>query len=933
MNEWVTLTNRCNNRCLFCYELGPDGARPPAWDEALEAVLRRLREARDRGFGGVVLTGGEPTLAPTLGPAVAEARALGFGEIILASNGRRLAYAPYAEGLARAGLNHAHVSLYSHDPKIHDGLSLAPQSFEQSVAGIRHLVRLGVAVTANFIVNRRNWRDLPQYFDLMRALGVGRVSVMGLKPFGGAFRNREAVSFRPEEAAAAVSAGLAYGRALGLELKTMGLSRELFDLRGTESDDRRALQYFEEMTEAMEGEPYCAALCETCFGRPVCRHGARDLPLGRLVCKCGYVYEGTLRAAIRQGARTVEALGERTGACRRCRTCRPKLEALLADERGRSLPRLTPAPLPAPPRPAPPGAFAAAVTVPAGCRGEADTPGCVFARGHLVYPELPCRQRCLLGDAAPGTDAWRAALVALARRLGAPVYVYGADGATAAALLGAAAADGLRARGDLVGAVMWARGEAADAATLVPAGALRNARVGARAGLRFGVETDDAAVDALYELYVAQCARLAAPALPRSFITAERERAPAAFGVALARTAAGEAVAGRLVLVQGNYLRVVDGGWRREHADAKPEPFLVAELVAWALGRGVRVIDFGIAESGNEGLRAFKRGLGFAEIGAVCGLEPAPAAAPADDMSPGRIDIAVGKRCNHDCLFCYRDAITKEASTEEIRAKIDEAARARSSGIAISGGEPTLRGDLPGLIAHARSRGIRDVQLHTNGSRIADPAYLAELVDAGLTSAMVSFHSHRPEVYRAITRRPNFEKARRALQNLLAAGVHTLVSHVVCALNYPDLPELPDYVAREFPGAEIFFFYVYPGEKSAANPGVVPRLPDVEPYWYRALARLGELGVRYTVDCLAGFPPCYMRGFEHAAKILWMDDLKAEIGDEADDHVIKLSEMTKPARCAPCAYAGQCLGFWTRYLEQFGEEDLRPVIPGGGSGE
>ncbi|HEY3352385.1 MAG TPA: radical SAM protein, partial [Polyangia bacterium] len=481
MNEWVTLTNRCNNRCLFCYELGPDGARQSAWDEEPEAVLRKLREARERGFGGVVLTGGEPTIAITLGLALAEARALGFEEVILATNGRRLAYGPYAERLARAGLTHAHVSLYSHDAKVHDGLTLAPGSFNQTVDGIRHLVRLGVTVTANYIVNRRNFRDLPQYFDLLRALGLDRASVMGLKPFGGAFHHREAVSFRPAAAALAVSAGLAYGRALGFTLKTMGLSREIFDLRGTESDDRRALQYFEEMTEAMPGEPYCAALCDTCFGRAVCRHGSQGLLLGRLICKCGYVYERTLRTAIRQGARTVDALRLRTGACRRCQTCRPELEALLADERGRSLPRLRLGPLPGPARALGPGAFAGAVDVPAGCRGEEQTPGCVFARGHLVYPELPCGQRCLLGDAVPGTPAWDEALVALARRLGGPVYVYGADGASAAALQGAAAGQGLAARGDLVGSVLWAAGAEPTVADVVPAGALRHARVGARA--------------------------------------------------------------------------------------------------------------------------------------------------------------------------------------------------------------------------------------------------------------------------------------------------------------------------------------------------------------------------------------------------------------------------------------------------------------------
>lgn len=267
----------------------------------------------------------------------------------------------------------------------------------------------------------------------------------------------------------------------------------------------------------------------------------------------------------------------------------------------------------------------------------------------------------------------------------------------------------------------------------------------------------------------------------------------------------------------------------------------------------------------------------------------------------------------------------EELTTLEAKQRIEAAAASRFSGISLSGGEPTLRADLEELIAHASAHGIADIQLHTNGARIADPAYLSRLVGAGLSSAMVSVHSHRPEVYRAITGRPNFEKARQAIKNLLGLGRQTLISHVVCALNFADLPSFPDYVASEFPGAELFFFFVYPGERAAKHPEVVPRLPDVEPSWRRALTRIAELGLRATVDCLAGFPPCYMRGFEPMAKLLWMNSLRDEIGDEADDHLAMLKQMRKPPGCEQCAYTHHCYGFWSSYLDRFGDDDLRPV--------
>ena len=55
--------------------------------------------------------------------------------------------------------------------------------------------------------------------------------------------------------------------------------------------------------------------------------------------------------------------------------------------------------------------------------------------------------------------------------------------------------------------------------------------------------------------------------------------------------------------------------------------------------------------------------------------------------------------------------------------------------IQLSGGEPTVRDDLPKIVALIRSRGFEFVQLNTNGVRIArDPDYLAALANAASTA-------------------------------------------------------------------------------------------------------------------------------------------------------------------------------------------------------
>jgi hypothetical protein len=69
----------------------------------------------------------------------------------------------------------------------------------------------------------------------------------------------------------------------------------------------------------------------------------------------------------------------------------------------------------------------------------------------------------------------------------------------------------------------------------------------------------------------------------------------------------------------------------------------------------------------------------------------------------------------------------------------------------LSGGEPTLRNDLPEIVALARSTGFTFVQLNTNGVRIArDKPYLHRLKEAGLDCVFLQFDGLTDEVYQQI---------------------------------------------------------------------------------------------------------------------------------------------------------------------------------------
>ena len=333
MAKFLTLTDKCNCYCTFCYEISTEG-EPHTYEATMDRLALEMRQAmEDEGWKDIVITGGEPTIMPTFLPSITRAREMGYQMIAVATNGRRFAYAPFAKKAAERGLNRAWVSLFGHNARVHDATTRTPNSFVETTEGIRNLQAAGVPVTCSVVVNKLNHRLLPDYFDFVQTLGVQSVSVMGLKPFGGAFLNQKAVFYDRDEGAPYVNAGIRYGVSKGFEIKTMGLPAPHFDTTGTRDDNNRALKYFDYVLKRLGGDPYCQGeLCDTCFGRPVCPVSAPEGEL--LICKCKAVQEQTIRAAVREGdLSTVDEVSAATRACTGCGTCHVDVSLLIRSER------------------------------------------------------------------------------------------------------------------------------------------------------------------------------------------------------------------------------------------------------------------------------------------------------------------------------------------------------------------------------------------------------------------------------------------------------------------------------------------------------------------------------------------------------------------------------------------------------------------------
>ena len=153
----------------------------------------------------------------------------------------------------------------------------------------------------------------------------------------------------------------------------------------------------------------------------------------------------------------------------------------------------------------------------------------------------------------------------------------------------------------------------------------------------------------------------------------------------------------------------------------------------------------------------------------------------------------VTRRCNLDCRFCFADPDSAgDVSIERIREDFGRITDKIRPTLQLSGGEPTMRDDLPRIVRMAVEAGFPYVQLNTNGIRLADDEdYVVELADAGLSFVFLQFDGTDDAIYSKLRGRELMATKMRAIEN---CGKHrlgvTLVPTLVPGVNTDDVGDL-----------------------------------------------------------------------------------------------------------------------------------------------
>jgi radical SAM protein with 4Fe4S-binding SPASM domain len=302
--------------------------------------------------------------------------------------------------------------------------------------------------------------------------------------------------------------------------------------------------------------------------------------------------------------------------------------------------------------------------------------------------------------------------------------------------------------------------------------------------------------------------------------------------------------------------------------------------------------------------------------------------------APYRMDLALTYRCNNDCAHCYnaRARTFPEMDTGHWKLILSRLWDLGVPHIVFTGGEPTLRADLPELIAYAESLG-QITGVNTNGRRLADPDYVRTLVSAGLDHIQITLESRSPSLHGQMVGSPTaFAQTVKGIRNALGSPLFVMTNTTMLRTNLASMPDTLDFLAELGVPTIGLNALIYSGRGRDVGTGLPER--DLQPLLQMAAKKTDANGQRliwYTPTQYCEFDPLqsglgvkgctaalYSMCIEPDGAVLPCQSYYRPVGNILEDSwesiwnhdlCVSLRERRRlEAKCADCALLPTCGG-------------------------
>ena len=215
--------------------------------------------------------------------------------------------------------------------------------------------------------------------------------------------------------------------------------------------------------------------------------------------------------------------------------------------------------------------------------------------------------------------------------------------------------------------------------------------------------------------------------------------------------------------------------------------------------------------------------------------------------APLRMDMALTFRCQNDCIHCYAGGphATPELTTAQWKTVIDKLSEIGVFILTFTGGEPTLREDLPELLLYSQNKGMV-TGLISNGRNLKDKAYVDVLEKAGLDFVQITLESHKPEIHDLMTsQKGSWKETVAGIRNAVQSQLYVSTNTTLSKHNANDFLTTVDFIKSLDVDAFGCNSLIYSGKAPAASEGFALLIEDLNVLLPKIRDKANMLGLKF----------------------------------------------------------------------------------------
>lgn len=289
--------------------------------------------------------------------------------------------------------------------------------------------------------------------------------------------------------------------------------------------------------------------------------------------------------------------------------------------------------------------------------------------------------------------------------------------------------------------------------------------------------------------------------------------------------------------------------------------------------------------------------------------------------------LELTNRCNLHCPVCFANAgeqTPQDLSIEEIEKQYDFLmAHGGPFNIQLSGGEPTMRDDLPEIIRMGRFKGFTFFQLNTNGIRLGqDPSYAKDLKEAGLNTVFLQFDGLSDQTYEALRGRPLLDEKLMAIHNCASAGLGVVLVPVIApGVNEHEIGRILHFALNTLPAIRGVHFQPisYFGRCDLKAPQMritIPKMLREIETQTKGLMKQSDFGSGGAENPYCSFHASYMKRKDGSLRALAQKDSQCCCTTSDDSRTFVVNQWTG-AKASGCCTASSSEGIteWNSFDE------------------